>query len=66
MGKPTVLAVMQVVIEVPVRPSSASETFEQMHEAAKREAEGALRNRLPSDMRIVGPVTFSHATVKEL
>jgi hypothetical protein len=66
MSRPTVCAVMTVTIEIPVRASGAGETFEQMHNAAKSEAEGILRNSLPADkFRVVGPVTFSHATVKE-
>lgn len=61
---PTVMAVMKVTIEIPVRASSVKETFEQMHNAAKREAEGILRNKLPDGIRVIGPVEFSHAIVK--
>ncbi len=63
-AKPSVYAVMKVTIEIPVRASSPAETFEQMHQAAQREAEGALRNRLPNDMHVVGKVEFSHAIIK--
>lgn len=38
--------------------------MEQMHEAAKREAEGILRNALPNKFDVVGPVVFSHAVIK--
>jgi hypothetical protein len=34
---------MKVTIEIPVRSSSSGETLEQLHETAKREAEGVLR-----------------------
>ena len=64
MSKPTVSAVMRVTIEIQVRPSGSGETFEEMHAAAMREAEGILRNKLTNDFRIVGPVEFSHAIVK--
>lgn len=66
MSRLTVCAVMKVTIEVPVRSSNAGETFHQMYEAARREAEDVLRSRLPSDsLRIAGPIEFSHAIVKE-
>lgn len=66
MSQPTVCAVMKVTIEVPVRSSHVGETFAQMYEAARREAEGVLRSRLPPDsFRVVGPIEFSHAIVKE-
>jgi len=55
---------MRATIEIPVRPSGSSETLDQMHEAAKREAEGILRNSLPDKYRVVGNVEFSHAIVK--
>lgn len=64
MSKPTVYAVMKATIEIPVRASESGETLEQMHEAAKREAEGILRNRMPDDVRVIGRVEFSHAIVK--
>lgn len=64
MSRPTVYAVMKVVIEIPVRSSNPGETFESMHSAAMREAEGILRNTLPDDFRVAGPVEFSHAMVK--
>lgn len=65
MGQPTVFAVMRVTLEIPVRSSSSAETFAQMHEAAKREAEGILRNKLTKDFSVIGPVEFSHAIVKD-
>lgn len=70
MSKPTVYAVMKVTIEIPVRPSESGETFEQLHKAAKDEAEGILRNRTDCPkcgrwFRVSGPVEFSHATIKE-
>lgn len=63
-NRATVHAVMRVTIEVPVRASSSEETLQQMHDMSKKEAEGALRNRLPDDFRVVGPIEFSHATVR--
>lgn len=63
MGSATVYAVMKATIEIPVRSSESGETFEQMHAAAKREAEGVLRNAL-KDVRVIGAVEFSHAVVK--
>lgn len=66
MSKPTVYAVMRCTIEIPVQPSSADETFEQMHKAALREAEGIVR-RLSGEerkFRLVGQVEFSHAVVR--
>ena len=65
MGRPTVYAVMKATIEIPVRSSGSGETFEQMHDAAKREAEGVLRNAL-KDVRVIGAVEFSHAVVKAM
>jgi len=64
MTTPTVYAVMKATIEIPVRPSSPCETLEQMHQAAKREAEGILRNHLGPKMHLVGQIEFSHAIVK--
>ena len=64
MSKPTVFAVMTATIEISVRSSESGETFEQMHDVAKREAEGILRNRLPPGCRVIGSVKFSHAVVK--
>lgn len=65
MSKPTVYAVMKATIEIPVQPSSSAETFAQMHEAAKREAEAKLNHLLLSEgVRLVGSVEFSHAIVK--
>lgn len=64
MSNPTVYAVMKATIEIPVRPSGAAETLEQMHKVAKDEAEGILRNTLRDGMRVVGQVEFSHAVVK--
>jgi hypothetical protein len=64
MKSSTVFAVMKVTIEIPVRASGASETLEQMHTAAKSEAEGILRNSLPDNFRVISPVEFSHAIVK--
>lgn len=62
---PSVYAVMKVTIEIQVRPSSSNENFEQMHTAAKNEAEGILRNSLPpGKFRVLGPAEFSHAIVK--
>lgn len=65
MSKPTVYAVMKATVEIPVRSSMSGETFEQMYEAAKHEAEGILRNSL-KDVRVVGAIEFSHAVVKEM
>jgi hypothetical protein len=62
--KPTVYAVMKATIEIPVQSSSAGETFDEMFKAAKREAEDTLRDNLPSGLRVVGQVEFSHAIVK--
>lgn len=62
--KPTVHAVMKVLIEVPVRPSSPDETMQQMHDASKKEAARILQNKLPPDFQVVGPIEFSHAVVK--
>lgn len=64
MTKATVHAVMRVTIEIPVRPSNSGETLQQMHDASQKEAEGILRNKLPPDFRIAGPIEFSHAVVK--
>lgn len=61
----TVYAVLRAVVEVPVRSSEATETLQQMMEVAKREAEGVLRNSLPTACR-VETVTFSHAVVREV
>lgn len=63
MGRPTVFAVMKATIEIPVRSSQSGETFEQMHDAAKHEAEGILRNSL-KEVRVIGAVEFSHAVVR--
>jgi len=63
MTNATVHAVMRVTIEIPVRSSSAGETLQQMHDASMREAEGVLRNKLPPDFRVVGPVEFSHCVL---
>ena len=60
----TVFAVMTATIEIPVRASSSGETLQQMHDAAQREAEGILRNKLPPEFRVIGKVKFSHAIVK--
>lgn len=65
MTKPTVFAVMQCTIEIPVQPSSINETFERMYEAAKREAEGILSHKLGSEFKVVGPVEFKRAVIKE-
>ncbi len=64
MSKATVYAVMRATIEIPVRASSSEESLQQMHDASKREAEGILRNKLPDDVRVIGPIEFSHAIVK--
>lgn len=64
MSRPTVYAVMKVAIEIPVRSSHPGETFEVMHRAAQSEAEGILRNSLPPEFKVAGPVEFSHAIVK--
>lgn len=64
--KPTVCAVMKVTIEIPVRASESGETLAQMYEASQREAEGVLRNKLGREFRVIGPVEFSHAVIKEL
>jgi hypothetical protein len=64
MNKPTVYAVMKVTLEIPVRSSNSGGTMEQMHEAAKRETEGILRNALPDKFHVVGQVGFSHALIK--
>jgi hypothetical protein len=64
MGRPTVFAVMKATIEIPVRSSESGETFEQMHTAAKMEAEGILRNLLTTNVRVIGDVKFLHAVVK--
>lgn len=63
-AKATVFAVMRVTLEIAVRPSSAEETLQQMHDVSIREAEGILRNKLPDECSIVGKVEFSHAIVK--
>lgn len=64
--QPTVYAVMKATIEIPIRSSSSNETFAQMHKVAKEEAEGFLRNEIATlGCRIIGPVEFSHAIVKE-
>lgn len=63
-AKATVHAVMRVTIEIPVRASSSGETLQQMHDISKREAEDILRNKLPEDFRISGPIEFSHAVVR--
>jgi len=65
MSKPIVHAVMKVTIEIPVRCSESGETLAQMHEAAKREAEGILRHKLGPEFHIAGAVEFSHAMVRE-
>lgn len=65
MTKPTVFAVMQCTIEIPVRPSSPGETFEEMYTAAKREAEGILYHRLGQEFKVIGPVEFKKAVIKE-
>ena len=64
MTKATVHAVMRVTIEIPVRTSESGETLQQMHDASRQEAEGILRNKLPPEFRIAGPIEFSHAIVK--
>lgn len=64
MTKATVYAVMRATIEIPVRASSSEENLQQMHDASMREAEGILRNKLPADVRLIGKVEFSHATVR--
>jgi len=61
----TVHATMRVVVEIPIRPSSTDETMQQMLDASKKEAEGILRNRLPKEFRVAGPVEFVRATVIE-
>ena len=70
MKSPTVYAVMKVTIEIPVRSSESGETLEQLHEAAKKEAEGILRNKGVDKnghqwFRVVGDVQFSHAVIRE-
>lgn len=70
MKSPTVYAVMKVTIEIPVRSSESGETLAQLHEAARREAEGILRNRADDPknggwFRVVGNVEFSHAVIRE-
>lgn len=66
MGKQTVYAVMQVTVEIPVQPSSADETFAQMFDAAKREADDILRTHLSlSHFKVVGEPTFIRAVVKD-
>jgi len=62
----TVHAVMRVMIEVPVRASSPDETLAQLLEAAQREAEGVLRNKLPREFRVCSQVEFAYATIREL
>lgn len=64
MSKPTVYAVMKATIEIPVRASGSGETLEQMHEAAKREAEGILRNSLPKGFTVKCGVEFSYAVIR--
>lgn len=64
MSAPTVYAVMKATIEIPVRSSGSGETLEQMHKAAKSEAEGILRNTLAGKARVVGDVEFSYAVIK--
>jgi len=65
MATPTVHAVMKVTIEIPVRPSQGGETVEELYRISIKEAEGILRNRLPKDFRVIGPVEFSYATIKD-
>lgn len=64
--KPTVYAVMKVIIEIPVRGSGSEEKLCDLYEVAKREAENILRNKLTHEFRIIGSVEFSHAIVKEI
>ena len=62
---PTVFAVMKATIEIPIRPSGAGETLEELFRVSKSEAEGILRNRLGDDFRVLpGSLEFSHAIVK--
>lgn len=65
MTQATVYAVMKVTIEVPVRSSQPGETMENMLKASQREAEGILRHKLDPAFHIAGPITFSHAVVRE-
>lgn len=60
----TVHAVLKVTIEIPVRGSSPKETLEELERVSIKEAEGILRDRLPSDFRVIGQPKFSHATVR--
>lgn len=64
MSKATVNAVMRVTIEIPVRASQGEEKMEDMLVASQREAEGILRNKLPDDFRVAGPIEFSHCVVR--
>lgn len=65
MSRPTVFAVMRAAIEIPVQTSGAGETLEQLYEAAKNDAEGIIRCKLPNQFRLIGKVEFSHAVIKE-
>lgn len=63
--KTTVCAVCRVTIEIPVRSSSPNESLQDLYRVSKQEAEAIIRNKLPDDFRVVGPVEFWHATVKK-
>jgi hypothetical protein len=64
--KPSVYAVMTATIEVYVQPSNCQETFEQMFQAAQREAKDKLaRINTHAGIRVVGEPEFKYATVRE-
>lgn len=62
----TVCAVMKVMVEVHVRPSNGAETMDQLLKVSESEAEEILRRKLPNEIRVVGPIEFSHAMVREM
>jgi len=64
MSTSTVFAVVTAKIEIHVRPSNGGEKLEDLMEVAKREAEGILRGYLPGEVKVIGPVEFSHAVVR--
>lgn len=63
---PVVHAVMKCTIEISVRSSSHAESFGDMLNAATREAEGILRNKLAliPEIKSISKVEFSHAVIK--
>lgn len=61
----TVYAVVKVTIEVPVRASSGAETVDELIMVSQKEAEEILSNNLNKCFKIISPVEFSHAIVKD-